>query len=235
MKETFENFRRRVALVLAIVMIISCLPMNALAAITTDVFGGAQLFSIAVEQEGTAANYATYVFTSLADSDPTKTQVIKVVGEDKGTLAFPASPTKDGEKFIGWYDAATGGTQINAAREEDGGKRIDLYPQFEPVYYVFFMDNLNRVYTTKEGVSGQTISADVKFPVNANQSITGWYTDTNFENEWDFATDIVQSDLTLHAGYDQIFAYGTGLAKGEGTVTVLKGDKVLGTIKVTVS
>ncbi|WP_417027591.1 MBG domain-containing protein [Baileyella intestinalis] len=100
------------------------------------------------------------------------------------TLNKPSSPEKEGYKLVGWSttkDASTpdfdGFGKVTVNKEET----INVYPVFQEVHYVFFMDGTDdssRVSTTKEGVEGGKISTtDVKLPLESTKSVTGWYTD----------------------------------------------------------
>lgn len=100
------------------------------------------------------------------------------------TLNKPSSPEKEGYKLVGWSttkDSSTpdfdGFGKVTVNKEET----INVYPVFQEVHYVFFMDGTDdssRVSTTKEGVEGGKISTtDVKLPLESTKSVTGWYTD----------------------------------------------------------
>lgn len=105
--------------------------------------------------------YRTYVF--WVDGSIVAQQTVKE-GE---TLLRPATPAKDGFLFGGWKDSAgnlfegfgvvTGITQTET---------VNIYASFRDVFYVFFMDNSDRIVATKSGKAGEVIStADVTFPV----------------------------------------------------------------------
>ena len=132
---------------------------------------------------------ATYVFYDAEGNEIAgSTQKVKN-GE---TVYAPTTPEKPGHKFVGWSytkDAATlqegdPGVfdQLTASVNTTGD--VNLYPVFQQVYYVFFLDNLGRVSTTKEGTSGEDIQvSDVVIPLDSTQSVTGWYTDRRLTDE----------------------------------------------------
>jgi uncharacterized repeat protein (TIGR02543 family) len=137
----------------------------------------AEKFSIYVIKSTDDPKIATYIFHD-AIGNVTSTQKVKN-GE---TVYAPTTPEKSGYKFIGWYYKQNDQTvELNAfekltASVSSTGK-VNLYPVFQQAYYVFFLDNQGRVSTTKEGVSGDTISvSDVKIPLDSTHSVTGWYT-----------------------------------------------------------
>ncbi len=131
---------------------------------------------------------ATYIFHN-ADGNEISGSTQKV--KDGETVYAPATPEKNGSKFLGWsYNK-----DATALQEGDPGdfvKRtasvkttgdVKLYPVFKEAYYVFFLDAQGRVSTTKEGVSGDEISVtDVKIPLDSTHSVTGWYTEKEFTN-----------------------------------------------------
>ena len=171
MKERLKNLRRRLALIMAIVMFTSCMPMQALAEIIS-VSRGIQLFSIAKPQ----GTYVTYEFYNGEQN--VATQIVKSGDE----LYAPVSPQKDGYKFMGWSVNQHGGEPYQTfgpVGELTGESRTQpLYAHFEEIHYVFFHDDQGRVYATKEGVANDPITTgDVTFPVKAEEAITGWYLD----------------------------------------------------------
>ena len=109
-------------------------------------------------------------------------QIVK----DGETLYAPANPVEDGKKFIGWFTQAEGGTEFTAFGPQTVGKQdetVDLYAQFQQVYYVFFHDNAGRIVATKETTGGSVSTDDVSFAVDSQHSITGWYTDSECMGE----------------------------------------------------
>ncbi|MQM72024.1 MAG: hypothetical protein DUD26_06715 [Eubacteriaceae bacterium] len=122
---------------------------------------------------------ATYQFHDLSGS-VIDTQKVKT-GD---TLKKPASPEKDGYKFIGWArskDAKTADFDGFGTVTVSAVETVNLYPVFKEVHYVFFMDSAGsdaKVSTTKEGINGDTIATSgVKLPLSSTESVTGWYTD----------------------------------------------------------
>ena len=135
--------------------------------------------------------YRTYVF--WVDGSIVAQQTVKE-GE---TLLRPATPVKDGFLFDGWKDSAgnlfegfgavTGITQTET---------VNIYASFRDVFYVFFMDNSDRIVATKSGKAGEVIStADVTFPVGATQAVTGWLLDGAAVD----SVTLEASDVTLTA------------------------------------
>ena len=131
----------------------------------------------------------TYKF--VVDGGTVSTQKIKA-GE---TVYAPASPEKEGYKFTGWFsgsDAFVPGTKTSVS-----GTTYTYTAAFTPVYYVFFLNTAGVVCATREGVTNEVISADVTFPVDADQAITGWYTDPDRTNKVTSVT-INGANITLY-------------------------------------
>ncbi len=163
---------------------------------------------------------ATYTFYGADGTSVISTQMVK----DGETVYAPTTPEKSGNKFIGW-SKTQGATAISST---DPGAfttltatvtttgDVKLYPVFQRVYYVFFMDTHNRVSTTKEGASGTTIEvSDVTIPLDSTQSVTGWYTDINKTDESKVTSvTLNNSNVTLYpkveTGHYLYFASGAG-------------------------
>ena len=175
--------RRNLALLLAVVMILSCAPLDGMAA----VIGASQLFDqfadqLATDYSGGAsiarivqppAAVDTYVF-KVDDEPPISTQKVKA-GD---VLYEPAAPSKDGYKFTGWQDAAGSAPVFGLVEAEATGETYTYTAQFDQVYYVFFMDDQGRVQITREGTAGNEISTQVTIKLqNAQAAVTGWYYD----------------------------------------------------------
>ena len=162
--------KRLLTWVLVLVMTLSLLPLNVLAA------NPAVMRVVRPDTD----KYITYKFyNGEAKVDE---QIIKT-GD---TLLEPEIETQKGKRLKGWYTAQENGDLFtgfgNYTSEITESTTINLYARFEDVYYVYFTDTTGRIVATKEGKSGDGISVnDVKFPVGNDESITGWYLedDTN--------------------------------------------------------
>ena len=162
--------KRLLTWVLVLVMTLSLLPLNVLAA------NPAVMRVVRPDTD----KYITYKFyNGEAKVDE---QIIKT----GNTLLEPEIETQKGKRLKGWYTAQENGDLFtgfgNYTSEITESTTINLYARFEDVYYVYFTDTTGRIVATKEGKSGDGISVnDVKFPVGNDESITGWYLedDTN--------------------------------------------------------
>ena len=91
-------------------------------------------------------------------------------------LTLP-TPTRTGYKFLGWYDAASGGTKIgDAGASYTPSSNITLYAQWEKIAYTITVTTSN---ATVSGVTdgqtayyGDTISVTVNFSKNNSKTLT---------------------------------------------------------------
>ena len=155
--------KRLLTWVLVLVMALSLLPLNVLAA---HPVGPAKVI------RPDDNKYLTYQF--YVGEDKVAEQIIKT-GD---TLREPEVTVQDGKRLTGWY--TENDTLFDGFGEYtetiEKNSTVKLYAKFEDVYYVFFKDTTGRIVATKEGKSGDEISVnDVKFPVGNEESITGWY------------------------------------------------------------
>ena len=139
------------------------------------------------------------------------------------SLNAPASPEKDGFIFKGWAysaeKAAAGAVDIAAFTtktvEVSSTRTVNLYPVFEAKLYVFFMDTYERVWQTKEGVSGSKISvSDVTLPLGSEQSVTGWYKDSTLSGDAVTEVTLSSENVILYpkveSGHYLFFSTGEG-------------------------
>jgi uncharacterized repeat protein (TIGR02543 family)/LPXTG-motif cell wall-anchored protein len=159
----------------------------------------AEHFSIYVI--GTTA-LKTYNFLDVNGTTISSQQV-----KSNDNLEDPGAPSIDGYKFIGWNTSSDGKgdtfTAFGIQAVSDSGT-VNLYATYKEVHYVFFMDNAGRIYTTKEGVSGDVITTDVTFPLGSEQGITGWYTDSALTNKVDSIT-LGMENVTLYPNVESGF------------------------------
>ena len=200
-----SNLRKALALLLTLIMVMTSLPTSALAEMVTDLaksvtdvsegkqlFGDAFVSPLSIVDDDTN-KYYTYKFV-VDDVEQTGDRQIVKNGD---TLYEPASPEKEGHKFVGWYN---GETKFNDFGEQSGitaTTDVTLTAKFKEAHYVFFMDQNNRVFETREGINGTKIQADATFPVGAEEGITGWYTELALTNRVESVT-IGNANITLY-------------------------------------
>lgn len=139
----------------------------------------------------TSENVDTYKFYD-GNKKLITTYTQKITSGEK--LDQPKSPEKTGYKFIGWSTSenATVADFDFDKLPDATGTTHNIYAVFKEVHYVFFMagakgEDATKVASTKEGIKGDTISAEdiskVKLGLASNQSIEGWYYDKEFNEK----------------------------------------------------
>ena len=146
--------------------------------------------------------YLTYTFT--VDGAVVSQQIVT----DGDTLHRPASPEKDGYKFIGWYIAGTDtpladsvfGTVSGVTASEE----ITVEARFEEVLYVFFVDQNGRVVLTKESKIGESVSTvGVTYGLESTTlAITGWYFDADCTQRADTVT-LTDANVFVYAKVEE--------------------------------
>ena len=159
--------KRLLTWVLVLVMTLSLLPLNVLAA------NPAVMRIVRPDTD----KYITYNFyLNEGDKTPYYSQIIK----NNESLDAPATPEKKDYKFVGWYDGdeqfSNFGTAIIVTEDSTD---VNLYAKFDPVCYVYFMDGEGegaRIIATKEVTATDPLNdfSDVAFPIGADEAITGW-------------------------------------------------------------
>ena len=152
--------KRLLALLLAVVMIAGMIPT--IAAVNP-------MPAMIYPDTTSRATYTFYVGNREVDK-----QIVK----EGDTLNEPAAPTGEGSegRFLGWVyengDPVTFGTVASVAEEE-----VKVIAKFDNVQYLLFMDKKEggRVVGCKTiPEDGSVTTADVTFPVDAEQAVTGW-------------------------------------------------------------
>ena len=138
-----------------------------------------------------ATQIDTYKF--VVGDKTVSTQKIKA-GE---AVYAPASPEQTGYKFTGWF--SDGAEFIPGTKTSVSGITYTYTAQFEEIYYVYFLDNQDRVKVTKEYTKDQTIvTSDVSFPIGANLGIAGWSLTKGGEDVGDETLTVTKEDITLY-------------------------------------
>ena len=188
--------KRVVSLLLCLIMALSLIPTAAFAAEASSQDDGISLTSIRPDDQ----SYYTYEFYN--GSTLISTQTVK----EDDVLYQPETPqTEEGKVFIGWYDEnGTPFTGFGKVGTIAKNKTIKLTAKIEDGYYVFFMNN-DTVIDTITGKTNDKVTFDsVSFPVNANQAITGWYTDKDCTSGKQVeSVTIKDSNITLYAKVEE--------------------------------
>ena len=135
--------------------------------------------------------YRTYKFYSG------ETLLSEQIVKNGDTLLEPEVPAQDGKVFTGWDSKVDFGTVSGITETET----IEVHAKFEEGYHVYFKAPDGRIIATKTGKTDDSISvADVTFPVNSNEAITGWYTDKSYADGTKVTSVTISgADITLYA------------------------------------
>lgn len=133
-----------------------------------------------------------------------------VYNADTGKVTFSSipDPERTGYIFLGWYDAAEGGNEIDLTyklTEEDDG-RFTMYAHWEKGIIVHFVGN---GYTS--AIKDKLVTPDKvynslpylsKYSYPSNKTFDSWYTDEALTNKVTASTDFSDLDeVTLYAGW----------------------------------
>ena len=168
-----NKLRRGLALLMTLIMLISCAPMDALAAIV-PVSGGTQTSSGVSLKSIVKPPVATTTYVFMNGTEEFARQILKN-GE---TLNNPGTPDagSPNKEFVGWFDES--GNQLTfpiTASVGSASSTITVNARFADVYFVFFTNEKGEVMVTKKGKNGNTITTDgVTYPVGNEQTIVGW-------------------------------------------------------------
>ncbi|MCL2186806.1 MAG: InlB B-repeat-containing protein [Treponema sp.] len=112
----------------------------------------------------------------------------------------PANPLRDAHTFEDWYTDNVTFTQswdFNTIPSD----HITLYANWTPIYNITVSFNSNGAEADPPSITviyGGLITAPVP-PVKDGYGFAGWYREPECITEWNFLSDIVTEDLTLHA------------------------------------
>ena len=168
--------KRLLTWVLVLVMTLSLLPLNVLAA------NPAVMRIVRPDTD----KYITYNFylTDEEKAEPYDSQIIK----SGDSLTAPATPEKEGYQFTGWFyqngtEFTAFGTAISVTEDSTD---VNLYAKFVPVCYVYFMDGngsdariiATETLTPEGSLSSEDFNrAKLLVPVSAEQAVIGWTKD----------------------------------------------------------
>ena len=152
--------------------------------------------------------------------------------DDGDALPLPADPTRDGYRFLGWYDAETGGNRLDGTNTVTSD--ITVYARWEriiPTYTLSYDlnggDGTIATASVKEGEK-VTIPTD---PTRNGYKFLGWFTERNGGSKVSSDT-VVTGNITVHARWERIiptYTVSYDVNGGNGSyspTTVKEGEKI---------
>ncbi|HAA6646772.1 TPA_asm: internalin [Listeria monocytogenes] len=117
-------------------------------------------------------------------------------------LNEPATPTKQGYTFDGWYDAETGGNKWDFKTMKIPANDVTLYAHFTINNYQANFDIDGSV--TNETITYDTLLNEPTAPTKQGFLFDGWYDAEVGGTKWDFNTmKIPANDITLYAHFSK--------------------------------
>ncbi len=148
-------------------------------------------------------NNEIYFNVTLNYNNGENNKIIKI--KEGNVFEEPEEPAKNGYKFLGWY------TDNNFVYRYDFSRKINeninLYAKFDSSKYFNVTLNYNNdreseTFLVKEG----EVFERPENPIKEGWEFTGWYSDVDFINEYNFA-NAVNEDITLNAKFEEIIYY----------------------------
>ena len=137
----------------------------------------------------------TYHATIIISVDEAETVIDVKFGE---RLEQPATPTKVGYTFVGWYTADD--VEYDFSRIVLGD--LTLYAKFELNEYTVSFKTGGIVDIESQTVKHGSTATEPETPVKTGYKFLGWFTDAVGGTEFDFSTPIT-GNITLYAHFEQ--------------------------------
>ena len=168
------------------------------------------------------ARWANSTYTVKFDSTGGSAVASKTVKYNT-SITVPASPTRTGYTFAGWYTLATGGVKIDFATFKVTAN-ITLYAHWTiNTYTVTFNSNGGSAVASITADYNTAITAPAA-PTRTGYTFAGWYTSAKDGTKIDFATFKVKTNKTLYAHWT-INTYKVSFDSNGGSAVVSKTAK----------
>ena len=138
------------------------------------------------------------------------------------TVAAPSpAPTADGLEFMGWYTDQQFSELYNFSTPVTGN--ITLHAKWEATI-TFDMNGFGTQVPQQKVIAGSSVLEPAE-PSAENVHFIGWYTDRNFEHEYNFDSFVSES-LTLYAKWEATVTFDMNGHGDDVVITVIAGDSV---------
>ncbi|MDR2202402.1 MAG: leucine-rich repeat protein [Clostridiales bacterium] len=142
------------------------------------------------------------------------------------TIEAPAVPTREGYIFGGWYKDAEYAQSWDFASDTVTAD-ITLYAKWTEGYTVTF-DTDGATEVAPQEVSKNGYAEQPEDPVKEGYKMIAWYSDEEFEYEWDFEFDPITANTTLYARLVLVYEYEEVLWSEVFSGTAFSYDYVVG-------
>ncbi len=144
------------------------------------------------------ANDYTITFNANGGSDPAPASKVVTFDSAYGTMA---TASRTGYTFVGWFTAASGGTEVTAATIVSTASNHTLYAQWMVNTYTVTFDSQGGAPTpaSQTVAFGGLITAPTD-PTKTGHTFNGWFDAATGGTQWNFATNTMGAgDMTLYA------------------------------------
>ena len=153
--------------------------------------------------------------------------------DDGDALPLPADPTRDGYRFLGWYDAETGGNRLDGTNTVTSD--ITVYARWERIIPTYTLSyDLNGGDGTIDSITlneGDKVKIPATDPTRDGHKFLGWFTESDGGDKAT-ADTVMSGNMTLYAHWERIIPTYTvtyDLNGGNGSIeqaSVKEGGKV---------
>ncbi len=119
------------------------------------------------------------------------------------TISTPSAVSEEGYEFGGWFREPECANRWNFDTDPVESD-MTLYAKWaKKNYNVYFNMNGHGEQVDTQPVSYGELVIEPETPQEEGYTFGGWFRDRTFDNAWNFSTDQVKSNMTLHAKWDQ--------------------------------
>jgi len=123
--------------------------------------------------------------------------------EHDSTVQQPATPTRVGYTFAGWYQEAGCVTPWNFATPITGN--LTLYAKWVQTFTVTFNAQGGSSVAAQQVQLGQLVQQPATNPTYGGYVFGGWYKESACLEQWNFATDVVPYSIILYAKWIPLY------------------------------
>ena len=127
--------------------------------------------------------------------------VSEIFANPNQTITAPTAPTKTGYTFGGWYKESTLTTAWNFTTDVVTAATT-LYAKWNPIPYTVNFNSNGGTTVAAVQVNYNSTFTSPAAPTKTDVIFGGWYKEASLTTAWNFATDVVTTDVTLFAKWN---------------------------------